>query len=112
MGIRNPRPDGPTDRKCPFKSLPMSEVCKDCALWVHIRGTNPNTGGEVDDWDCSIAWLPMLMIENAQQTRQAGAAVESLRNEISEAKRAAQAERDAVLINGGGRHAIDYNSRR
>ena len=37
---------------------------------------------EVDEWVCSLASLPMLLIENAQQTRQAGAATESMRNEI------------------------------
>jgi hypothetical protein len=47
-----------------------------------VRGTNPNTGKEVDEWACAIAWMPMLMIENSQQQRQTGAAVESFRNEM------------------------------
>jgi ribosomal silencing factor RsfS len=29
-----------------------------------------------------LAWMPMLLIENAQQSRQTGAAVESFRNEM------------------------------
>ncbi len=29
-----------------------------------------------------MAWLPILMIENAQQSRSTGAAVESFRNEM------------------------------
>ena len=29
-----------------------------------------------------MAWQPILMIENSQQTRQAGAAIESFRNEM------------------------------
>jgi hypothetical protein len=29
-----------------------------------------------------MAWMPMLMIENSQQQRQTGAAVESFRNEM------------------------------
>jgi hypothetical protein len=29
-----------------------------------------------------MAWMPVLMIENAQQSRAAGAAVESFRNEM------------------------------
>jgi hypothetical protein len=44
---------------------------------------NPNTGEQVDDWGCAIAWLPVLLIENSQQQRQTGAAVESLRNEVN-----------------------------
>jgi len=55
-----------------------------CPWWKHVRGTNPNTGEDVDSWQCAIAWLPMLLIENAQQSRSAGAATESMRNEIVE----------------------------
>lgn len=53
-----------------------------CAWFTQVRGTNPNTGQEVDEWGCAIAWMPMLVIENAQQSRQTGAAVESFRNEM------------------------------
>ncbi len=49
---------------------------------MQIRGTNPNSGEPVDEWGCSMAWMPMLMIENSQQQRQTGAAVESFRNEM------------------------------
>jgi hypothetical protein len=52
---------------------------------MKVRGNNPNTGEEVDDYGCSIAWLPVLMIENSQQQRQTGAAVESFRNEMVKA---------------------------
>jgi hypothetical protein len=52
-----------------------------CRKWVQIQGANPNTGELVNKWDCADAWLPLLLIENAQQTRQAGAAIESFRNE-------------------------------
>jgi hypothetical protein len=53
-----------------------------CAWFVEVRGMNPNTGEMVDEWNCSIAWLPMMQIETSQQARQAGAAVESFRNEV------------------------------
>jgi hypothetical protein len=43
---------------------------------------NPNTGEDVDHWSCAVAWMPMLTIENSQQQRQTGAAVESFRNEV------------------------------
>ena len=66
---------------CPLHSF---EPCKqlDCAWFTQVRGTNPNTGKEVDEWACAIAWMPILMIENSQQQRQTGAAVESFRNEM------------------------------
>lgn len=52
-----------------------------CEWFTQVRGENPNTGEEVDEWGCAVTWLPMLLIENSQQQRQTGAAVESARNE-------------------------------
>ena len=57
---------------------------------MQIRGSNPNTGQEIDEWGCSIAWLPVLMVENSQQQRQTGAAVESFRNEMVRANETGQ----------------------
>jgi hypothetical protein len=55
-----------------------------------VRGTNPNTGKEVDEWGCAITWLPLLLIENSQQQRHTGAAVESFRNEMVRATEMSQ----------------------
>ena len=38
-----------------------------------------------DDWGCAVGWLPVLLIENSQQQRSTGAAVESFRNEMVKA---------------------------
>jgi hypothetical protein len=54
----------------------------ECAWFIKIAGTNPNTGKDVEEWGCSMAWMPMLMIENSQQQRGTSAAVESFRNEM------------------------------
>ena len=35
-----------------------------------------------DEYGCAVSYLPLLTIENSQQTRQAGAAIESFRNEM------------------------------
>ena len=70
----------------------LARKCRDCVvheycqLWVNIRGRDPQTGVEVDRWGCADAFMPSLLIENAQMARQTGAAVESLRNEVSGAK--------------------------
>jgi hypothetical protein len=66
---------------CPLNNF---EPCKelDCAWFIKVQGTNPNTGAEIDEWGCAITWMPILMIENSQQQRQTGAAVESFRNEM------------------------------
>jgi len=53
-----------------------------CSWFTQMRGVNPNTGKDVDEWSCAITWLPVLLIENSQQQRQTGAAVESFRNEM------------------------------
>jgi hypothetical protein len=52
-----------------------------CEWFYQIRGTNPNTGEPVDEWQCAINFLPLLLIENSQQQRSTAAAVESFRNE-------------------------------
>ena len=74
---------------CPLNGF---EPCKelDCAWFLKIRGTNPNTGAEVDEHGCAMAWMPMLLIENSQQQRQTGAAVESFRNEMVKANETSQ----------------------
>lgn len=66
---------------CPVRAMqPCAQT--ECAWFIHLRGHNPNTGKEVDEWGCAMAWLPILLVENAQQSRQAGAAIESLRNNV------------------------------
>ena len=57
--------------------------CKqlECVWFTRVAGQDPNTGKQVDEYACAVAWLPTLLIENAQQSRQAGAAIESFRNE-------------------------------
>lgn len=75
-------PRGPETLVCPLLNKFMSKVCHTCPLWVQVRGKNPQTEEIMDKWDCSLAMLPMLMIENSQMSRQTGAAVESFRNEV------------------------------
>lgn len=57
---------------------------------MHIRGMDPNTGKDVDHWGCAVGWMPMLLIENSQQQRSTGAAVESFRNEMVKANESNQ----------------------
>lgn len=66
---------------CPLNNF---NPCKkfDCGWFIQIRGTNPQTGEEQDEFGCAIAMMPLLLIENSQQTRQAGASIESFRNEM------------------------------
>jgi hypothetical protein len=97
METEKPRAKG--DMKCPLWKKPMKSVCHTCEWWVHVRGKHPQGEEIVDHWGCAIAWLPMLMIENSQQQRQTGAAVESFRNEMIK------------LNQNGAAHAIEHHSK-
>jgi len=70
-------------------SIKDGELVK-CRFWVHVQGTNPQTGETVSNGDCAFCWTPMLLIENSQQQRQTGAAVESFRNEMVKANESSQ----------------------
>ena len=78
-----PKANCPLDNFNPCRQL-------ECAWFLKIRGNNPNTGEDIDDWGCSMAWLPILTIENSQMQRQTGAAVESFRNEMVKANEMSQ----------------------
>jgi hypothetical protein len=54
-----------------------------CPEWVHIYGKHPQTEERVDLFDCARRWVPVMLIENAKVAREAGAAIESFRNEIA-----------------------------
>ena len=62
----------------------------DCAWFVKVEGYDINSGTRVDEWNCTVALIPMLMIENSGMQRQTGAAVESFRNEMVKATEASQ----------------------
>ena len=65
---------------CPL----IQKKCKEhkCKFYIQVMGKNPQTGQDVNEWNCAVTWLPMLLIEGSQQTRQTGAAIESFRNEM------------------------------
>ena len=74
-------------------TCPLGHKCQEvkdnaihqCAWFVKLAGTNPNTGEQTDEHGCAMNWLPVLLIENAQTNRGTSAAVESFRNEMVEA---------------------------
>lgn len=70
----------------------------DCPKFVSVRGRDPQTGADVDRHGCVDSFLPLLLIENAQMSRQTGAAVESFRNEVVKANEATMEERRRSLI--------------
>lgn len=56
-----------------------------CSWFTRIQGYDTNTGKDVDEYQCAVTLLPMLLVENSGQQRQTGSAVESFRNEMVKA---------------------------
>ena len=80
-----------------------------CSWFTQVRGTNPQSGAEVDDWACAITWLPMLLINTAQEVRQGAAATESFRNEMVDASEKARQTQIAIASLQGFSPAITLN---
>jgi hypothetical protein len=51
-----------------------------CAWYVKIEGKNPQTGTDISESNCAIAWGPIISIEGNGQTRNLVASFQSLRN--------------------------------
>lgn len=66
-----------------MKTCPLGHTCAECHWHIRLRGQNPQTGGEIDQDGCAMAWIPILLVENSQQQRQTAGAVESFRNEMA-----------------------------
>lgn len=66
---------------CPLDGF---KPCKkfECAWFGQFRGIHPQTGQEVDEFGCVVAFLPTLLMEIARQSNQTGSAVNSFRNEM------------------------------
>lgn len=74
----------------PQLSCPLGSKCEEirdntmyrCAWFIQLAGRNPNTGEDVDERGCAMAWVPILLVENSMQQRGTAAAIESFRNEV------------------------------
>lgn len=73
-----------TKKKCPQTGFKRACLEHGCEWYIHVLGKHPQTGNPIDHYGCAIAWIPVLIIESSQETRQAAAAVESFRNGVSE----------------------------
>lgn len=97
-------------------TCPLGHKCQEakgdaihqCAWFVKLAGTNPNTGESVDEHGCAMNWLPVLLIENANTSRSTASAVESFRNEMVRANETSQQvliatiqQRPALKVIGG-----------
>ena len=71
------------EKLCPLPSEGTRAPCIEhrCRWYIQLLGKHPQKDAPLQEWGCAVEWLPILLIENAQQTRHFGAAVESSRNE-------------------------------
>jgi hypothetical protein len=70
-----PKANCPLDNFNPCRKL-------DCAWFMEINGTHPQSGEPLKEWGCSMSWLPILLINSAKEQHSTSAAVESFRNEM------------------------------
>ena len=80
----------PKSKVCPFMSSPLREVeCIEhrCMMWTQVMGTNQQTGEQLNQWSCAVAWLPTLILDVSNRVRGSTAATESFRNEVVKASR-------------------------
>jgi hypothetical protein len=70
-------------------TCPLGHKCEEvkdgkinrCAWFTKLAGRNPQTGEQIDEKACAIAWLPIMQVEVAQSNRGTAEAVVSLREE-------------------------------
>ena len=56
-----------------------------CRWWIHVVGKDPQSNKDIDLWDCSISWLPILQVETTQRIMQGTASQDKTANVIFEA---------------------------
>ena len=56
---------------------------KPCRWWTHVAGKDPQSEKVVDHYDCAVAWLPVVGLEQSQMTRMGTATVQEFRNETN-----------------------------
>jgi hypothetical protein len=69
------------------KLVKVECIKHDCQQYIQVQGQHPQTGVDISEWDCTDNWQTVMLIENSQQQRQTGAAVESFRNEMAKDNR-------------------------
>ena len=58
---------------CPL----IGESCRqlECMWYTKVSGVHPQTGEQVEEYGCAVAWIPFLQMDNTMHVNQAGAAI-------------------------------------
>lgn len=83
--------DCPLDKKCEeVREVKDSEgtrqVLYRCPWFERVIGKHPQIPDtQIDQWKCSVAWLPLLLIENTKEAIELTSSHNGLRNALAEA---------------------------
>ena len=84
------------EMNCPKNGLPCvngirpdfkpnaSGVVKQCRFWTHVYGKDPQSEKITDHFDCSQAWMPVIMLEVSQMSRFNTASVDKVANTMED----------------------------
>lgn len=67
-----------------------------CSWYIPVRGTHPQTGAEIDEYACAVAWMPVLLINTAHEVRKGAAETEVLRKRVVETAETARKTHIAI----------------
>jgi hypothetical protein len=69
---------------CPF----LNKACigDACTMWTQVLGKDPQTGAPINHADCSIKWIPVLLIENSKEQAHTTASLDAHRDEMRKAQ--------------------------
>ena len=75
--------DCPLGAKCEeLKEKDGKPILVRCPWYTMVRGRKVNTGEEVDDWGCAIAWLPALLTNNTAAVTGCAVSTQNLQNNL------------------------------
>lgn len=97
--------------KCPATGFARScrEIIAehDCPKFISVKGHDPQSGAIIDRHGCADGFMPLLLIENAQMSRQVAASVDTLRAELKQAdETATERAREALARIGRGMRLV------
>ena len=70
------------------QTCPLGSKCEEvvdgkihrCNWFIKLEGKSPQTGKDIDEWRCAIAWQPILAIEQSMQMRGVAVSVQEAGN--------------------------------
>jgi hypothetical protein len=84
----------PKENVCPF--LGQECIGSQCKLWGRVSGVHPQTGQVVEQHDCTLVWIPMLLTNVVKETSQNTAATNEVRNELQEVTNELQTAKQGI----------------